>query len=169
MDNKDEELLEGLDLDGIDLDGDTKEENSEEEAIIEEIKLDDSGDMPNVQVQDEKEQSEVQETDDLNSLMEQIETTTKKKKKQQKQEKDKKKQEKEKAKEEAKKYKGPRHIKVYGEELWTEENPDVTNEQIRQRIVDEFGFKEFTADKTLFDLDESTGILDIGKQFKKKG
>lgn len=66
-------------------------------------------------------------------------------------------------------YTGPRIVKVYGDELWVENDPNVTNEQIRERIVNEFGYGEFTKGKTLFDLDTNTGILDIGKQFQKKG
>lgn len=66
-------------------------------------------------------------------------------------------------------YTGPRIIKVYGDELWIEQDPNVTNEEIRQRIVDEFGYREFRKEKTIFDLDPATGILDIDKSFQKKG
>lgn len=66
-------------------------------------------------------------------------------------------------------YEGPRIIKVYGDELWIEQDPKVTNEEIRQRIVDEFGYREFRKEKTIFDLDPATGILDIDKLFQKKG
>lgn len=68
-----------------------------------------------------------------------------------------------------KKYTGPRIVKVYGDTLFTETDPNVTNEEIRQRLVNDFDYKEFRKDNTIFDLDETTGILDVGKQFKSKG
>ena len=159
MNDKDLEMFDDMDLDDIDLDDIEISDNNNE--------------VIDVEIQDETEESteeqqgsseEVEVDDDLQSLMNEIENTSKKKKKERK------KKAVDKPKEEPKKkYEGPRHIKVYGEELWVEDDPNVTEEEIRQRIVNEFGFGEFRKDKTIFDLDEETGILDVAKQYQKKG
>ena len=82
---------------------------------------------------------------------------------------DKKEDKKKEKKSKAKKYTGPREVKVYGMTLWTEENPDVTLEQIRQRIVDEFHYPEFSASRTTMSFDEETGIVVPLIKFEKKG
>jgi hypothetical protein len=66
-------------------------------------------------------------------------------------------------------YKGVRTIKVYGEELFTIEDPKVTSEQIRQKIVEEFHFPEFSKDRTQMSLDKETGIVVPVISFQKKG
>ena len=68
-----------------------------------------------------------------------------------------------------KKFTGPRKVIVYGRELFVEENPDVTLEQIRERIVNEYEFPEFAADRTIMSLDEATGIVVPVISFQKKG
>lgn len=66
-------------------------------------------------------------------------------------------------------YSGPRHIKVYGNLLFTEEDPKVSLETIRKRVVEEFGFEEFSASRTKMSLDEETGIVVPEISFQKKG
>lgn len=66
-------------------------------------------------------------------------------------------------------YSGPRHVKVYGNLLFTEEDPKVKMEDIRKRIVEEYGFEEFSASRTKMSLDESTGIVVPEISFQKKG
>ena len=70
---------------------------------------------------------------------------------------------------EEEKYTGPRIVKEYGDELFTVEDPEISNEDIRLKLVSEFGYKEFKKDNTIFDLDKESGILDVTKRFEKKG
>ena len=157
MNDKDLEMFDDIDLDDIDLDDIEISDNNNE---VIDVEIQDETEESTEEQQDSSEEVEVD--DDLQSLMNEIENTSKKKKT--------KKKAVDKPKEETKKkYEGPRHIKVYGEELWVEDDPNVTEEEIRQRIVNEFGFGEFRKDKTIFDLDEETGILDVAKQYQKKG
>ena len=159
MNDKDLEMFDDIDLDDIDLDDIEISDNNNE---VIDVEIQDETEESTEEQQDSSEEVEVD--DDLQSLMNEIENTSKKKKKETK------KKAVDKPKEEPKKkYEGPRHIKVYGEELWVEDDPNVTEEEIRQRIVNEFGFGEFRKDKTIFDLDEETGILDVAKQYQKKG
>ena len=65
------------------------------------------------------------------------------------------------------KYTGPRIVKVYGDELFTVEDPEISNEDIRLKLVSEFGYKEFKKDNTIFDLDKESGILDVTKRFER--
>lgn len=66
-------------------------------------------------------------------------------------------------------YSGPRHVKVYGDLLFTEEDPKVSLEDIRKRIVEQYGFEEFSASRTKMSLDEETGIVIPDISFQKKG
>ena len=66
-------------------------------------------------------------------------------------------------------YKGPRLVKVWGRELFTETDPEVTEEQIVEKISRDFGLPEFRQGKVTFDLDEEHGILNVGLMFNKKG
>lgn len=152
MNDKDLDLLNDIDLDDIEV---VDEKPIEDTEIVIKDNEDDN--------KEKETPAETSEDDDLISLMNEIENTSKKKKKAATKKASKP------APEPKKQYEGPRHIKVYGEELWIENDPKVTNEEIRQRIVDEFGFGEFRKDKTIFDLDEETGILDVAKQYQKKG
>lgn len=68
-----------------------------------------------------------------------------------------------------KKFTGPRKVIVYGRELFVEENPNVTLEQIREKIVNEYEFPEFGAGRTVMSLDEATGIVVPVISFQKKG
>ena len=150
-----------LDLDGIDVGGvatETTEVTVDVDLAETEIKTDTT--PADVVIADEKREPAVIEcengTPDLDAFMGAVDEQTSKPKKAA-------------SKSKAPAYEGPRIIKVYGDELWVENDPTVTNEEIRQRIVDEFGYREFRKDKTIFDLDPATGILDIDKQFQKKG
>lgn len=71
-------------------------------------------------------------------------------------------------------FKGIREIKVYGNVVYTEENHKVKDDEIRQRLVDEFGYGELTKEITAFNLvidssDELKAILLVGPTFNKKG
>ena len=150
-----------LDLDGIDVGGvatETTEVTVDVDLAETEIKTDTT--PADVVIADEKREPAVIEcengTPDLDAFIGAVNEQTSKPKKAE-------------SKPKAPAYEGPRIIKVYGDELWVENDPTVTNEEIRQRIVDEFGYREFRKDKTIFDLDPATGILDIDKQFQKKG
>lgn len=68
-----------------------------------------------------------------------------------------------------KKYTGPREVRVYGLTLWTEEDDNVTLEQIRKRIETEFHYPEFSASRTVMSIDENTGIVVPDIKFEKKG
>ena len=64
---------------------------------------------------------------------------------------------------------GPRPVIVYGQELFIEEDPKVTLETIRARIVNEFKFPEFSKERTHMSFDKTTGIIVPVIEFKKKG
>ena len=64
---------------------------------------------------------------------------------------------------------GPRPVLVYGQEMFVELDPKVTLEAIRARIVNEFKFPEFSADRTNMSFDKTTGIIVPCIEFKKKG
>lgn len=100
--------------------------------------------------------------EDLMSSIEPADTTKENKNKKTKSEKPKPEPKKE------SKYLGPRTIIVYGDKIWVENDPNVTNEEIRERLVEEFGYSEFKTN-VLFDLNEEDGILCVGKSFQKKG
>lgn len=72
-------------------------------------------------------------------------------------------------KEEEPPYEGPRHVKVWGRELWTELDPKVTETQIVEKIARDFGLPEFREGKVMFDLDKVSGVLSVGLSFNKKG
>ena len=64
---------------------------------------------------------------------------------------------------------GPRIVIVYGQEMFIEEDPKVTLETIRARIVNEFKFPEFSKERTHMSFDKTTGIVVPAIEFKKKG
>ena len=70
-------------------------------------------------------------------------------------------------------FKGVRHVKVYGNEIFTETDPKITEEQIRRRLVKEHGFGELSKGITAFELvpnkDKTEAFLVVGPSFKKKG
>lgn len=143
------------------------QENKNEELNLDELNLEDLDINVNsdteVEIQDEKSKSNdlIDTSKDLEKIMD--EAGNKNKKKQAKKASDKKQVKKE------EKYTGPRIVKVYGDELFTVEDPEISNEDIRLKLVSEFGYKEFKKDNTIFDLDKESGILDVTKRFEKKG
>lgn len=76
---------------------------------------------------------------------------------------------KKKKKEEEPKYEGPRTVKVFGREIFIEEDSNATNEDIRLKLVNDYGMHNFKPEKTLFDFDFSTGTLEVGLKFQTKG
>ena len=152
------------------------QENKNEELNLDELNLEDLDINVNsdteVEIQDEKSKSNdlLDTSEDLEKIMD--EAGNKNKKKQAKKASDKKQAKKTSDKKQAKeeeKYTGQRIVKVYGDELFTVEDPEISNEDIRLKLVSEFGYKEFKKDNTIFDLDKESGILDVTKRFEKKG
>ena len=152
------------------------QENKNEELNLDELNLEDLDLNVNsdteVEIQDEKSKSNdlLDTSEDLEKIMD--EAGNKNKKKQAKKTSDKKQAKKTSDKKQAnkeEKYTGPRIVKVYGDELFTVEDPEISNEDIRLKLVSEFGYKEFKKDNTIFDLDKESGILDVTKRFEKKG
>lgn len=152
------------------------QENKNEELNLDELNLEDLDVNVNsdteVEIQDEKSKSNdlLDTSEDLEKIMD--EAGNKNKKKQAKKASDKKQAKKTSDKKQAnkeEKYTGPRIVKVYGDELFTVEDPEISNEDIRLKLVSEFGYKEFKKDNTIFDLDKESGILDVTKRFEKKG
>ena len=152
------------------------QENKNEELNLDELNLEDLDINVNsdteVEIQDEKSKSNdlLDTSEDLEKIMD--EAGNKNKKKQAKKASDKKQAKKTSDKKQAnkeEKYTGPRIVKVYGDELFTVEDPEISNEDIRLKLVSEFGYKEFKKDNTIFDLDKESGILDVTKRFEKKG
>ena len=152
------------------------QENKNEELNLDELNLEDLDINVNsdteVEIQDEKNKSNdlLDTSEDLEKIMD--EAGNKNKKKQAKKASDKKQAKKTSDKKQAnkeEKYTGPRIVKVYGDELFTVEDPEISNEDIRLKLVSEFGYKEFKKDNTIFDLDKESGILDVTKRFEKKG
>ena len=152
------------------------QENKNEELNLDELNLEDLDINVNsdteVEIQDEKSKSNdlLDTSEDLEKIMD--EAGNKNKKKQAKKASDKKQAKKASDKKQAnkeEKYTGPRIVKVYGDELFTVEDPEISNEDIRLKLVSEFGYKEFKKDNTIFDLDKESGILDVTKRFEKKG
>lgn len=70
------------------------------------------------------------------------------------------------------KFYGKRIIKVYGNVIFEEENPKTSNDAIRKRLVDDYGYSELTSDIAAFKLvkiNEQVAILLVQPEFKKKG
>lgn len=67
------------------------------------------------------------------------------------------------------KYDGPRTVKVFGREIYIEDDTDATYEDIRVKLVSEYNFPNFKKDKVFFDFDESTGTLEVLLKFQTKG
>ena len=68
-----------------------------------------------------------------------------------------------------KEFKGIRKIKVYGQTLFEEPDYTVTLEQIRQRLISEYGYEEFKGFNTVMRLDTKTGVVIPEIPFQKKG
>lgn len=67
-------------------------------------------------------------------------------------------------------YNGPRAVIVYGQELFIEEDPTVSLEDIRKRLVEEYGFTEFKdKSKCQIHFDAKTGEVFPILELKKKG
>lgn len=66
-------------------------------------------------------------------------------------------------------YNGPRLVKVFGREIYTEEDPMATNEDIRKKLVSEYDFPNFKKGRVYFDLDSATGTLEVLLKFNTKG
>lgn len=66
-------------------------------------------------------------------------------------------------------YNGPRLVRVFGRDIYVEEDPKATNEQIRKKLVTEYNFPNFQKGKVFFDLDISTGTLEVLLKFQTKG
>ena len=66
-------------------------------------------------------------------------------------------------------YEGVRKVVVYGQELFEEIDHTIDMDVLRQRVVDEFNFEEFSKDRTTMSLDEKTGIVVPIISFNKKG
>lgn len=66
-------------------------------------------------------------------------------------------------------YNGPRLVRVFGRDIYIEEDPKVSNEKIRQKLVNEYNFPNFKKEKVFFDLDVSTGTLEVLLKFQSKG
>nr|DAV25216.1 MAG TPA: hypothetical protein [Caudoviricetes sp.] len=67
------------------------------------------------------------------------------------------------------KYDGPRIIKVFGREIYIEEDTNAKFEDIRVKLVTEYNFPNFKKDKVFYDFDESTGTLEVLLKFQTKG
>lgn len=67
------------------------------------------------------------------------------------------------------KYDGPRTVKVFGREIYIEDDTDLKFDDIRQKLVDEYSFPNFKKDKVFYDFDESTGTLEVLLKFQTKG
>lgn len=66
-------------------------------------------------------------------------------------------------------YNGPRLVRVFGRDIYIEEDPKVTNEEIRVKLETEYNFPNFKKGKVFFDLDISTGVLEVILKFQTKG
>lgn len=66
-------------------------------------------------------------------------------------------------------YEGPRHVTVYGKVLFTEDDPKVSNDDIRQRVYDEFQYHEFLKERTIFSQNRETGALELKVDREKRG
>lgn len=66
-------------------------------------------------------------------------------------------------------YDGDRDIVIYGNYIYTEENPKATLEEIRQKVVEEYNYAIFSKNRTVFSFDKETGILCLDVRYEKKG
>lgn len=66
-------------------------------------------------------------------------------------------------------YNGPKVVRVFGRDIYIEEDPNASSEDIRTKLVTEYNFPNFSKEKMLFDFDESTGVLEVGLKFNSKG
>lgn len=67
------------------------------------------------------------------------------------------------------KYDGPRTVRVFSRDIYIEEDPNATFEDIRVKLVTEYDLPNFKKDKVFFDFDESTGTLEVLLKFQTKG
>lgn len=73
-------------------------------------------------------------------------------------------------KQEPMKFNGPRRVIVYGQELFIEEDPDISLDDIRKRLVKEYKYTEFAdASKVNIHFDAKTGEVFPMIELKKKG
>lgn len=63
----------------------------------------------------------------------------------------------------------PLHVFAYGEELFVIDNPKTTEEEIRQKAVNEFELFEMSKNRTEFIYNDKRDKLKICPSFKKKG
>lgn len=67
-------------------------------------------------------------------------------------------------------YKGPREVRLEGgRTLFIENDPKVTLEDIRKRLVSEFKMNEFSKERTFMSFDATTGIIVPKISHQKKG
>lgn len=76
---------------------------------------------------------------------------------------------KKKKKEEEQSYEGPRTVRVFGRDIYIEEDHTLSHEEIRQKLVNEFNFPNFKKKTTMYDFDLSTGTLEVMLKFNTKG
>jgi len=190
MNMEDFDLFEGLEdeLAGVSLEQGTAEVKVEAEASVVEVAVTESvkvtpepvavavetkpttvaeAKVSDVELTDEETQAieaqaaaESKPVDDVDSFFEQITEETKKEST--------KKAPAKLAEPETPKYTGPRSVRVYGQELWIETDNSVTLEDIRKRIVEDYQYPEFKADRTAMVIDEE-GIVTAHVKFQKKG
>ena len=67
------------------------------------------------------------------------------------------------------KFNGPRIIKVFGREIYIEDDTKLKFEDIRVKLVTEYNFPNFKKEKVFYDFDESTGTLEVLLKFQTKG
>ena len=66
-------------------------------------------------------------------------------------------------------YNGPRTVKVFGRDIYIEDDSSLKFEDIRQKLVNEYSFPNFKKEKVFYDFDESTGTLEVLLKFQTKG
>lgn len=66
-------------------------------------------------------------------------------------------------------YDGPRLVRVFGRDIYTEENAKASHEDIRKKLVSEYDFPNFKEGKVFYDFDSSTGTLEVLLKFQMKG
>ena len=66
-------------------------------------------------------------------------------------------------------YEGPRTIRVFGREIYIEDDHTMKQEQIRQKLVSEYGFPHFDKNKVFYDFDSTSGTLEVMMKMQTKG
>lgn len=67
------------------------------------------------------------------------------------------------------KYQGPRTIRVFGKDIYIEEDYTLSDEFIRAKLVEKYNMPNMTSSNTCFVQDDSTGIVDVFMKFNSKG